>query len=280
MQSRTIDAVRVGRQDVRDAGSRQWADGVPGLAVRGGVRAYLGFREQLCTAVQRWETPAAELVLILGFGDKFPAQATAGAGGLTPFTSFVAGFHDRPTRTVHQGLQYGVQVRLDPLAAFSLLGVPVHELGNRIVELRDLLGRRADRWTGELARAGDWPDRFEVLDRLLARRMAGGPAPSPEVVWAWRAMCRAGGLVRVGDLVAGTGCSHRRLVALFRQQVGTTPKMAARVLRYERAARLLAAGHVSLARVAAVCGYADQPHLTREFRRFSGITPAAARPPS
>jgi transcriptional regulator GlxA family with amidase domain len=86
----------------------------------------------------------------------------------------------------------------------------------------------------------------------------------------------AGGAVRVADLADGAGCSHRHLVSRFREQVGATPKTAARVLRYSRAARLLALGHLAPAQVAAVCGYADQSHLTREFTRFAGTTPGAA----
>lgn len=89
-------------------------------------------------------------------------------------------------------------------------------------------------------------------------------------------MQRAGGAVRVAALVDGAGCSHRHLVAQFRQQVGATPKTAARVLRYARAARLLARGDLRPAQVAAVCGYADQSHLTREYAVFAGTTPAAA----
>jgi AraC-like DNA-binding protein len=79
--------------------------------------------------------------------------------------------------------------------------------------------------------------------------------------------------VRIGDLVAEAGCSHRHLTSLFRREVGLTPKRAARVLRYESAARRLRGHAVTPAVVAAECGYTDQAHLTREFRRFSGITP-------
>jgi len=80
--------------------------------------------------VCRRETPAGEITLIDSFGDGFRAQSS----------SFVAGMHDRPTRTAHDGRQLGVQIRLDPLGAFALFGVPMHELGNRVVELSELLG--------------------------------------------------------------------------------------------------------------------------------------------
>jgi AraC-like DNA-binding protein len=269
--------VRVGPQSREIAGgSRESVDGVPGVAVRGRVRAYLGYQQDTPVPARRRESPAAELVVIVSRADGFRAQATPGADGLSAYSSFVAGLHDRPTWTEHRGRQFGVQIRLDPLAAFSVFGVPMHELGNRIVELSDLIGTDAERWAEQIGEVEPWPARFDVLDRLLADRMAVGPSPSPEVAWAWRTMRRAGGAVRVTDLAAGVGRSHRYLIALFREQIGTTPKIAARVLRYERAARLLARGGVSLAQVAAGCGYADQSHLTREFTTFAGMTPGLA----
>ena len=85
----------------------------------------------------------------------------------------------------------------------------------------------------------------------------------------------AGGAVRVADLADGAGCSHRHLVARFREQIGATPKTAARVLRYARAARLLARGDLPLSQVAALCGYADQLHMTREFATLAETTPGA-----
>ncbi len=89
-------------------------------------------------------------------------------------------------------------------------------------------------------------------------------------------MSVAGGAVRLAALAQGAGCSHRHLVAQFREQVGATPKTAARVLRYARAARLLARGDLPPGQVAALCGYADQSHLTREYVSFAGTTPGAA----
>ncbi|ALE83757.1 helix-turn-helix domain-containing protein [Pseudonocardia sp. HH130629-09] len=76
---------------------------------------------------------------------------------------------------------------------------------------------------------------------------------------------------------AGTGWSTRHLQSRFRDQVGLTPGTARRVLHFGRAAGLVGRGGAPLAAIAATCGYADQAHLTREFRALAGLPPAAFR---
>ncbi len=58
----------------------------------------------------------------------------------------------------------------------------------------------------------------------------------------------------------------------FREQTGVTPHAFQTNLRVEAARRMLAAG-VPPAEVAAGCGFADQPHLTRVFKRAVGVSP-------
>jgi len=97
----------------------------------------------------------------------------------------------------------------------------------------------------------------------------------------WRQIDASGGQARIGELVEQTGWSHRHVAAVFGAQVGLTPKQAAGVLRFERAAADL--GRLPLADIAARHGYADQSHLTRAFIRYAGETPselAAARRPT
>ena len=153
--------------------------------------------------------------------------------------------------------------------------MPLYELGNRVVELAELLGPDGERWAGQLSDARAWGDRFVLLDRLLTDRIAAGPMPSPELAWSWRAMRDAGGAVRVADLADGAGCSHRHLVARFREQIGAPPKTAARVLRYARAGRLLARGDLALSQVAGVVWLRRPAALTREFAALAGTTPGA-----
>jgi AraC-like DNA-binding protein len=79
------------------------------------------------------------------------------------------------------------------------------------------------------------------------------------------------GRVRVGALADELGCSRKRSVARFRDEVGLPPKAIGRQLRFERAREL--AGTMPWAELALECGFSDQSHLINEFRQITGRTP-------
>lgn len=78
--------------------------------------------------------------------------------------------------------------------------------------------------------------------------------------------------VTLAELSATAGLSRFELVRRFREQTGVTPHAFQINLRIEEARRLLAGGTPPAA-VAARCAFADQPHLTRVFKRAVGVSP-------
>jgi AraC-like DNA-binding protein len=78
--------------------------------------------------------------------------------------------------------------------------------------------------------------------------------------------------VPLGELAAVAGLSRFELVRRFRAQTGLTPHGFQTGLRVARARGLLVAG-TPPAEVAATCGFADQAHLTRVFKRAVGVPP-------
>lgn len=78
-------------------------------------------------------------------------------------------------------------------------------------------------------------------------------------------------------LAAEAGLSASQFREAFRQTLGTTPSGFVLARRIERAKALLAQGDATIAEVAVMCGFADQPHLTRRFRQATGLTPKAYR---
>jgi len=79
--------------------------------------------------------------------------------------------------------------------------------------------------------------------------------------------------VMLAELASVAGLSRFELVRRFREQNGVTPHAYQTNLRVEHARRLLVAGATPAA-VAADCGFADQPHLSRVFKRAVGVSPA------
>ncbi|MFI5982522.1 helix-turn-helix domain-containing protein [Streptomyces sp. NPDC051555] len=256
---------------ITEFGTWRLTSGVPDARLGRGVLGYRGYRVSMDRPQRRVEVPNGLVTMVVNFAA--PVRVSrAGAAPTTAYTSLVNGLRTDAAVGEHDGRMHGVEVHLAPWAAFTLFGVPMYELRDRMVPLGELLGPRAQVLEAHLARAPDWPRRFALLDALLLERLAAGPAAAPQTVWAWGRLMASGGGVPVADLAHGTGWSPRHLEQRFKEQIGLSPKTAARVLRLQRALRMLAGGSAASA-TASACGFYDQAHLHRDFRRMTGFAP-------
>jgi AraC-like DNA-binding protein len=170
-------------------------------------------------------------------------------------------------------------VRFRPGAATDALGLPVDELRDQTVPMGELWGS-AGGLAERLAAATDGPTRVRILQATVRDRLAGLPAPDPLPGGLVAALGRTGAGPRgVAALARELGVSerhlHRRAVAAF----GYGPKMLDRVLRLQRFLALARGGPAGLAELAVRAGYTDQPHLTREARALTGVTPGTLLSP-
>ncbi|MFL6575303.1 MAG: DUF6597 domain-containing transcriptional factor [Povalibacter sp.] len=78
----------------------------------------------------------------------------------------------------------------------------------------------------------------------------------------------------IAELSRESGLSARRISRLFALETGLTPKLFARIKRFESALRLMNRQDVHWSELADHCGYFDQSHLIHECRELSGFTPA------
>jgi len=79
------------------------------------------------------------------------------------------------------------------------------------------------------------------------------------------------------DLARVCRLSVRAFERQFRSTYGNSPHDYIRQLRVRMSCRPLVFSRASLAEVASDCGFADQSHFTKEFRRLMGETPGAYR---
>lgn len=237
---------------------------------------YVGWTERTRSPMRRKELPFPGVPLILNFGPPFrlldpndPVKP-----GLVR-SSFVAGMHQQFALTESPGYSSCLQVNLTPLGGFTVLGLPMHRIANQVIEVDDLFGAPGKGLIERLADAPDWEGRFDLLDDFLFQRALRGPHPSTQLSWAWHQLCLSNGQVSIGDLGKELRVSRRHLVAQFREQVGLSPKLVGRIMRFNRVVSLLKldAG-ARWSRIAHECGYHDQSHLNHDFRQFAGATPS------
>ncbi|RZU33751.1 helix-turn-helix transcriptional regulator [Blastococcus saxobsidens] len=251
----------------------------PHPALRPYVAAAVGYLHEGLPPGEHLGLPSPWLTVVVPLDEPLvvaahpdPAQAPGS------FDALVGGLHTRPARIVHPGRQAGIQLSLTPFGARALLGCPAGALASLDAPLADVLGPAGTELVERVRAAGTWPARFAALDTVLLRRLGPVALPPAEVIEAWRLTTAAHGRLRVADVAARIGWSPRHLEQRFRAETGLGPKEAARVARFDRARRALAArvasgGPPDLAALATAAGFADQPHLTREWRAFSGLPP-------
>jgi AraC-like DNA-binding protein len=262
-------------------GCWEFALASPHPRLRPGVMSYRGVRLAMDGPRRRLETPIGAATLLLGF--EHPVRISRAGRPTSTLVSVYCGPTTTPAVGEHAGRISGIEVLLTPWAAFTLFGTPQHELADRTVDPDDLPHALASRDAGDrrrsvgelsaaLASLPTWEDRFALLDDVFARWWPAGTPSSTRVVRAWSELVRTGGAMPVRQLADEVGWSVRHLENRFREQIGLGPKAAARVLRLQRARRLLAAGR-GQAETAAVCGFYDQAHLSGEFKAMTGCTP-------
>jgi AraC-like DNA-binding protein len=146
------------------------------------------------------------------------------------------------------------------------------ELTNAHVDVSRIGGVAVDALAERLWSLPDLASRQRALEGLL-----GGLPPL-----ARDARCReagllleaSGGCLRVDELARRLGLHVRTLERRFVEHLGLPPKRLARLARLRNVlGRLHQGGHGNLTELAHACGYADQAHMTRDFKELTGRAP-------
>lgn len=200
----------------------------------------------------------------------------------------ISGTYSRPFAC--DGAQHASMfgVHFKPGGAFPFLGAQASELVDTHADLADLWGRSALDVREELCEAKTPGKRFQIIEEVLIERLRCSPKRHPAVPTALHMFGSAGTGAAVRDAARESGVCKRHFIHLFSAEVGLTPKLFCRLLRFQRARVLVQRfgdvrrGRVEPAQIpsvldwaglAATCGYFDQSHLINEFEEFSGLSP-------
>lgn len=212
--------------------------------------------------------PDGRLEIVIHRGEPFRQLDVDGVlRGQAPVV--VAGQLTRPAwlGPVEDGEVFGIRFRT--VGARAILRVPLHELGDLLLPLGSLDPVLADRLR-ESVNVGPAPER---VSRVLLERLQSRRAPHPRAI-AMKAVMLLGSGHQVGEVARHLGCSERTLERYLLADVGLSPKVLQRVVRFRSYFAQRAAG-VPGSAAALTAGYYDQSHANRDFRCFTGTSARA-----
>lgn len=241
---------------------------------RGLVRTLTGYLERADAPSTRIERATADVILIFEISEPIGMDTREGhrrfhEGG------FVAGLDDLPTPTSLSTFQAGIEVRLTARAARRILRMPLSEVARRVVPVTELFDGDDRHLPERLHDTRDWGQRLALVSDLLTRRLRV-PVPDERRIARAFAMLSAG--QPVGITAAELGLSVTHLERLFADHFGVPPSVASRLHRIDRlVATLRMRPELRWVDLTHGLGFADQPHLVREVKRLTGLTPTALR---
>lgn len=189
--------------------------------------------------------------------------------------SFVSGLQEKFLVIATPEGSWNCGVRLTPLGASRLLGVPMADVTNKVIDFEAVVGRATQGLFEVLRNCASPAERFARIESFLFWRFKQSETP-PAIDYAWRKIVESDGASRILDLAQDIGWSRKHLREQFLQHIGMTPKTAARLVRFNAAIQRIGfQNRVEWAQVAQFCGYSDQAHFARDFRDFAGDTPEA-----
>ena len=225
-----------------------------------------------CFWHNRWDfgdQPSSFAVMPDGYAEIIFSFGSVMRDGAALPSPFLMGLLNQPVVFAAAGRLEIIGIRCYPWTVFDLLGLPAGRHGvqtfeHPIAQLQPLLAR--------YVQSGDIDSALNELRRFFQPQVA----LDSTLFKAGEALRAARGAMAVSEVAAAAHATVRTLERKFKQSSGHTVKDVSGLMRFEQVRnRLWHAPQTRLAALAQELGYTDQSHLSREFKRYSGTTPAA-----
>ncbi len=185
---------------------------------------------------------------------------------------FMMGLLNEPVHFYTKDRLEIIGIRCFPWTVFDLLGLPsgkegVQTFEHPIAQLQSILA--------QYIRDYKIVEAIAEVERYFLT-IPSTIATNSMLAKAGNAMREANGTIAVKQVAAAAHATVRTLERKFKQSSGYTVKDVTGLMRFEQVRNhLWHDPHVNIASLAHDMGYTDQAHLSREFKRYSGTTPAA-----
>lgn len=164
-----------------------------------------------------------------------------------------------------------------PTGVYRLLNYPIHEIGNksiRLIELPDPDLRSLPDYLKD--KAANIESFVNTAEQFFLHRLKSVQKKSLYIEDALHSIFRCKGFLSVKQLSSEANTSERNFRRRFFETVGIAPKKYILINRLHYILHMMEQkpAKINWADIAYSCGYYDQMHFIKEFKKFSGETPS------
>ena len=217
--------------------------------------------------------PGTHVSLVVNLGDAWATGRSLATSAIVPGVS-VMGPATTP-RILRVGRDISaIGAVISPTDTFGVLGVPASELVDEIVPLEDLWPRAQVEPLLEGMSRLDRPRAVSALKDELTYRLSGTARHASVGEAAAHLIRLERGRVSIHDMARSHGLSRREFGRRFNAAAGLSPKLFARITRFQALVTALLSTDVARwASLPSDVGFYDQAHMINEFRAFAGSPP-------
>ena len=167
-----------------------------------------------------------------------------------------------------------IGIRFRPGGAYPFFRFPMSEITNRVIESDLILGTPIRDLRQRLLETKGLDQKIRMIEDFLLKRI-DPRSEDPLVTYALQQISNNDAQRSIRELSREVGLSNKQLISRFRKMAGVSPKLLARIFRFQSVISCVKnQKEVSWAEVAHRCNYYDQSHMIREFHLFSDSNPS------
>jgi AraC-like DNA-binding protein len=166
-------------------------------------------------------------------------------------------------------------IRFKPAGITAFTRAPVNELTDKLIELEIVDTLFDESVYNSLPEKESIEDVIHHIDNYLLNKLVFCFQPDKRILHAVDLLYQANGILSISSLASDVCIEKRHFERKFKRAVGICPKMFSKVIKFQNVLKKLKIHpHNTLYDIAFDCGYYDHTHLIKDFKKFSGETPA------
>jgi AraC-like DNA-binding protein len=164
-------------------------------------------------------------------------------------------------------------VKFYPYAIPVLFAMPANELTNKMLTLNLLLGRKGTELVECIFFANNFSERVDMMVRFLTSQLGSTKQLDEKIINTAHIIDEQNGNININSLSKNVFLSERQFERRFKETIGFSARLYAKIVRFEYAKNCLGTNSQSLIDIAISSGYYDQAHLNHDFKILSGYNP-------